>query len=244
MRTSQLALKPLKLNQGRFNKNQKFGCMKNHYWIMGGNVNLGRALHWNDIPELMTPGPHNRGKWHPTLSDVVELGPFPDSVIQELNSNWALTDRGLDELPPFYGRIKAHHFSGCYIAQRHIADVFEQYSNGECQILKLDNLYSVKDNVPVTVEYFVVNVYQARKFLDIDRSPVKKITNPEIKQRYASQGNANYEFFFDPSVVEDVHIWRDYHTSNWFCDDVFKDALDAVLPEMCYFTPMLAENAV
>ncbi len=85
----------------------------------------------------------------------------------------------MDPLPDTFGLLGAAHFTGAPFARKHIVDVFEAYSEGNCQIVPIKRLWSLEDDAEVTEPYFVANVYNAAPVVDLDKTRVLEVKNPK-----------------------------------------------------------------
>ena len=117
------------------------------------------------------------------------------------------------------------HFSGLQSVNARIAEVYRQLGGDDIEIIQLPNMWSIKDNAPVAQPYYLINVYGAEETLDLELRKARAVVNPRILKAY------KFGVEFSRQRVRQGfqtsrHVWRDSNTSNWYCDEEFKAALE------------------
>jgi hypothetical protein len=207
------------------------------YLIGTGFDDVGGGVIWSETREDRKPGPHNIGKWYPTDADRAPLGPYPQDILDEVNAHWALTGNSAFDPPDTFNSITSAHCSGAPIANRKVCDVFEAFATGDIEFVPLKKFWSLTDLAEVTKPYWVVNFYGAIECLDVSKAKVRRVTHPKMGNLFRLMNRGEKNLLVRPGAQGDRHLWRDKNTSDWFCDDVFREAIEAATPKTYHFTP-------
>ncbi|MGK7755510.1 MULTISPECIES: imm11 family protein [unclassified Roseovarius] len=199
------------------------------YWLQTHTDAVVAGVNWSETTKPRIPA-SNLERWFATDADRAPLGPFPQEILAKINAHWALSLGKMDSPPDTIGRLKSAHFTGAPFARRHICDVFEMYSEGNCQIVPIKKLWSLKDDAEVTELYFVANVYNAAPVIDLDKTEVREVKNPKMGHPFSPASRSLNKMFVRKESFEGHHLLRDAATSVWFCDDVFREAIENATP--------------
>jgi hypothetical protein len=207
------------------------------YWMKSGlDAKLG-GVFWSETTNRRQPGPHNRDKWFVTDADRAPLGPYPQEIIDEIDRHWALTHSSNSDLPDTFNVLSEAHFSGVPFACRKVCDVFQAFAKGDIELKPIKKFWSLSDKAEVSQPYWAVNFYGAVECLDLTKASVQKVEHPRMGNLYFLIAHGRSDIIVRGGAAGDRHIWRDKHTSDWFCDDVFRAAIEEVTPKTFDFIP-------
>jgi len=189
------------------------------------------AFSWSETKKKRRP---KKGavRWYPTDSDGFPLGPLPDELKATMAKHWALTELGNDWLPDFFNSNGARHFTGLQAVGEKLADIYRTHVGDGLELVRLPNFWSLADEEEIAEPYYLANVFAKAETIDLARSDVIEVVNPKMAgaQKYASASQSHKWVKNIRGFTTDLHIWRDANTSEWFCDDVFRAAMEAASP--------------
>ncbi|MEX0302175.1 MAG: DUF1629 domain-containing protein [Leisingera sp.] len=169
-------------------------------------------------------------RWYSTDADLARLGPLPTKVRGEIDAHWALSLAQNHALPDTFMTLNSAHFTGAPFACRVVCEVFERFSEGNFELIPIKKFWSLPDNETVPRQYFVVNVYNSAQVVDLERSPIETPGNSNAGPRAILYTSDPKAVFVNEINFIDHHLLRDTMTSEWFCDDIFREAIEAVTP--------------
>lgn len=168
------------------------------------------------------------------------LGPIPDWLHDALRDHWALTDRRLSDLPLYFDSLESRHFSGLQVMAAPLAEIFAQAGGDKVELVQVPNLWSCPDHGRIADPYFMVNLYRACPTIDLDRSGAMKVVNPRFAHGYSVAGLGDRSIRILSRIACDHPVWRDSHTSDWFCTAAFRARLEAAAPGEYMFVELSA----
>lgn len=195
---------------------------------------------WSETRSPRKPDRHAQ-RWYSTDSDVIPLGPFPAELKALLAQHWAITRATHDALPLSFDELGPKHFTGLQKMRAPLAEVFAAHAGGAVELVPIPQFWSLSDKAEIAEPYFIVNVHGTHPTIDLESSAIAQVRNPRMAQPYfVTDWNKAFVTGRMPRKEgPDVrHVWRDTATSDWFCDSVFRDALEKVSPGRYAFTPM------
>jgi len=200
------------------------------YCLMTGLDAVASSVSWSETTKKRKP---MKGveRWYVTDADRAPLGPLPTEIREEIGAHWALSYAKNAELPDTFLTLTSSHFSGVPFARKKVCDVFEEFSEGNYETIPIRKFWSMYDDEDVPEAYFVVNIYNSENLLDTSRMSISKVVNPRIGRLFSMRTLVPRDVFVRASVFKGHHLIRDAKTSEWFCDDVFRDAIDSVTPK-------------
>ena len=99
------------------------------------------------------------------------------------------------------------------------------------ELLPIERFWSVPDDARIDEPYFVANVYRMAETYDADRMRLTRLPDPVFGSRFDYGGGTRTEdLIVRPGAQGDAHFWRDVFTDTFFCDDVFRAAVEGVAP--------------
>ncbi len=196
----------------------------------------GGGFSWSETKVKRKPD-RNAVRWYSTDADSIPLGPFPDRLKELIASHWVLTEASNSKLPRSFMSLGVGHFSGLQAVDQKLANVFEKFAGTGGELFKLPNFWSLTDKAEISRPYFFANVFAAEETIDIDASNARRVTNPRLSkvQPYSVGPAMDMNVKALPNFHTDHHVWRDRSTSQWFCSDSFKCALQDEVPGDYYF---------
>ena len=193
---------------------------------------------WSETTEeRKVAKPGDPPRWYPTDSDRVErFGPYSEDLKHQIASHWCLCDRRRDALPRAFGRLTQSQFTGAPFGNEALTACFADHSGGEVELVPVERLWSVPDGARIEVPYRIANVYGTAATVDTKRTSVMKIPTPMHGKPYNLSAARPKDIHVHPGAQGDRHVWRDAATGRFFCDDVFRAAIEDVAPRTYEFT--------
>lgn len=201
----------------------------NYYWLKTALGARSGGLDWSETTEERQVIP-NSNRWYPTDADRASLGTFPSEILEEIADHWALSFSQNDSLPDTFGQLNSSHFTGSPFARKAVCDVFEKFSEGNCELVEIKRFWSLHDNAKVPERYFVVNVFNAAEIIDYATAPIGEVKNPKIGNQLSLRTSNVKNFKLKIGAFDGHHLLRDSKTSAWFCDDVFREEIEKTTP--------------
>ncbi|MCO4824887.1 MAG: hypothetical protein KC451_08540 [Amylibacter sp.] len=217
-----------------------FGKNMNIYLLSTGLSAIASSIKWSETKntrEILK----DSDRWYSTDADRVPLGPFPAAIRHEVDQHWTLSLARNRSLPDTFMSLRSRHFTGAPFARKKVCDVFEEYSEGNFELFPIHNFWSLADKEEVPEQYFVANVFNAANVIDTKRSPLEKVLNPKVGYPNFLRDSYHKTIFVDRHAFQHRHLLRDTKTSDWFCDDVFKDAMERVTPRTYEFAQVMCD---
>lgn len=199
------------------------------YWMETHIYAVAGGETWSETTERRKPA-RDVERWFSTDADRAPLGPLPAEILAEIDAHWALSLGKMTPLPDTIGQLGAAHFTGAPFARKHVCDVFEEYSEGNCQIIPIKKFWSLSDNAEVTEPYYVANVYTSASVIDTDKTALLKVENPMMGKLFFPGSRSQKKMFVREESFAGHHLLRDAATSEWFCDEVFRAAIEKATP--------------
>lgn len=192
---------------------------------------ISAGVDWSETKERRLSG-SGMGKdfWYCTDADRAPLGQLPAEIRNEIDAHWALSFARNDNLPDTFMSLKSAHFTGAPFARQGVCEVFQHFAEGNCEIIPIRNFWSLHDNKEVPVPYFVANVFNTAALLDNRLTKTRPVKNPRFGNMRFLPPCLGEKIFVRKDHFSDRHLLRDAETSEWFCDDVFREAIEAVTP--------------
>ncbi|MBI1492355.1 imm11 family protein [Halocynthiibacter styelae] len=201
-------------------------------YIVGTHPNaIGGHFAWSETTQKRKIGPVP-GRWYPNYSDDFPLGPLPADLKQKISEHWAVTGSTVDQGLISYHMLDPMHFTGLQLVNETMAQMYRDLAGDDLELFRIPKFWSLKDKAEITEPYYFANVYGAEETIDLERSSRIRKRSPEAN----AGGSAEYSpatplsslTKLIPGFQTDRHVWRDSHTSDWFCDDVFREALQKI----------------
>ena len=215
--------------------------MKVYHLETPGDARSG-GIFWSETKKRRKPD-RDAVRWYASHSDGFPLGPLPSELKDLIAGHWALTDSKNSKLPDAFTSLEVFHFTGLQAVNTKMAQLFERLGGDDIELFQIPNFWSLSDKAEIYEPYYFANVYGAELTVDLKRSKVMKVVNPKYAgaQRYFLSGVRDERVKLTENFQTDRHIWRDSSTSDWFCDDVFREALEAASPRNYRFFEVSAE---
>ncbi|WP_158979550.1 hypothetical protein [Parasedimentitalea maritima] len=198
----------------------------NYYWLKTALGARGGSLKWSETKEERQIDP-NANRWYVTDADRAPLGPFPGKILEEISDHWALSFSQNDSLPDTFGSLNSFHFTGAPFAKKAVCDVFVKLAEGNCEVIEMEKIWSLHDDAKVPERYFVVN---AAEVVDYATAPIGEVKNPKIGKQLSLRTLNVKKFKVKNGAFSGRHLLRDAKTSEWFCDDVFREEIENTTP--------------
>jgi len=191
----------------------------------------GGGFSWSETKEKRKPD-KNAVRWYAADSDGFPLGPLPEQLKTEIARHWALSDASNADLPDFFMSLTARHFSGLQAVNEKLANLYRAYSGAELELFRIPKFWSLTDKAEVSEAYYFANVYAVEHTLDLTRSSHIEVTNPKLAgaQRFWITSMRNKRVSLVRGFYTNKNVWRDSNTSDWFCNEEFRKALEATSP--------------
>lgn len=195
---------------------------------------VGAGVKWSETTKPRKPM-KNTTRWYVSDVDNMRLGPVPESARAQIDNHWALSLAKNSDLPNTFGTIAPNHFTGAPFARKKVCDVFETYAEGDIEIIPINKFWSIYDNAEVAEQYYVANFFGAADVINSEKTDLIPIQDAPhgITGLVSSQKASNT--FVHPAHFMHRHILRDTTTSNWYCDDIFRQAIEDVAPNTYQF---------
>ncbi|NSY38553.1 hypothetical protein GKC28_09825 [Leisingera sp. ANG59] len=103
--------------------------------------------------------------------------------------------------------LKNAHFSGAPFAHQGVCEVFQNFAEGNCEIIPIRNFWSLHDKKDVPEPYFVANVFNAAELLDTRLTKTRPVKNPRF-------GNIR---FLPPCLAEEIFVRKIAFPGTIFC---------------------------
>ena len=188
---------------------------------------------WSETTEPRKPM-KGADRFYPTDHDCYPLGPSPKELVKNIETHWMLFGYVSDVMPLSFNRISTGHFSGSPILCQPMAEIYRDHAKGDCELIRIPNIWSRKLKQEVTEPFFIVNVYRKLHTLDLERSGGYKVINPKLARNFGVSTNPRaLRLLSDFQGASGV--WRDGNTSDWFCDDIFRSEIEAIAPSYYEF---------
>ncbi|WP_138161888.1 imm11 family protein [Parasedimentitalea maritima] len=94
----------------------------------------------------------------------------------------------------------------------------------------MEKIWSLHDNAKVPERYFVLNVFNAAEVIDYATAPMGEVKNPKIGNQLSLRTLNVKKFKVKNGAFSGRHLLRDAKTSEWFCDDVFREEIKNTTP--------------
>lgn len=190
----------------------------------------GSGITWsptNALPEFKIRQPGEKVPF-PLEADFFPLGPLPADVRDSVSGLWALTATRNEKLPDWFMSLERQHFTGMQAVNEQIADVYRALSSDKIEIIQIPKMWSIKDKAHVAQPYYFINLYDTEETVDLERSNARSTaSHPQMSRAF------KYSVSYGPlglkvreGFTTAKHVWRDSNTSDWFCDEVFRAALE------------------
>lgn len=200
------------------------------YLMLTSGEGGGGGLDFSETTEKRKPM-KNSDRWYQTDADLYPMGPFPDALHRKLETHWYLWVASATDLRPYFNSLTSNYFPGLPIYNKEIA----AHAGEDVEVVQIPNLWSLRDKVRIETPYFKVNVYGTEETLDLVESGARKTARGAAPYSLSSKTRARIR----PGFKTDRHIWRDTNTYDWFCSEVFREALAEVLNPKAYdYRPM------
>ena len=170
------------------------------YWMETHIYAVAGGETWSETTARRKPA-RDVERWYNTDADRAPLGPLPPEILSEINAHWALSLVTMDPLPDTIGQLGAAHFTGAPFARKHVCDVFEEYSEGNCQIIPIRKFWSLADKAEVPEPYYVANVYTSTSVIDPDKTPLRKVENPKMGKLFFPGSRSEKKCSFEKEVL-------------------------------------------
>lgn len=134
--------------------------------------------------------------------------------------------------------IGPRHFSDLQVLDADVSKVFCEHAHVQYQKLEIPKVWSLNFDRRIVEPHFFINVYRQVETIDLEASGAQKLINPGIGSKFFVKTNPR-----KLEVRQDLKgydgVWRDRNTSDWFCDQTFRDALEKVTPGTYRFEQVL-----
>lgn len=189
------------------------------------------GISWSETKKKRKPDKHVV-RWYASDNDGFPLGPLPDQLKSEISHHWALTHATNNDLPDFFNSLNSRHFTGLQAVGEKMAVLYREYCGAELELFRLPNFWSLTDEVEISEPYYLANVYAAEHTIDLSRSKHIEVVNPKLvgAYRYSVSSLTNKWASIFRGFQTDKNVWRDSNTSDWFCNEEFREALEATSP--------------
>ena len=199
------------------------------YWLKTGLDAIASSVFWSETTQRRKP---MKGveRWYCTDADRAPLGPLPKEIRTEIDAHWALSWAKNANLPDTFMTLGSAHFTGAPFARKKVCDVFETFSEGNFELIPIRKFWSLHDREVVPEQYFVANVFNSADVVDPVSSPLREVKNPTFGQLFSLYTSNPKDVFVRTDSFKGRHLLRDAKTSEWFCDEVFREAIEDVTP--------------
>jgi hypothetical protein len=209
------------------------------YLLGTGLYGKGGGLDWSETTEIRKVDP-TAVRWFIDQNENFPLGPVPQEVKDAIAGLWTLTYASNKKPPRYFNTLGSDHLSGLQAVDTRLGDLFRQFAGDEVELVRIPKMWSLTDKAEITTPYFLANVFGAEPTIDMDRSKVFEVINPNYSRshRYAVSGAVQYWAKIRRGFQTARHVWRDSNTSDWFCDDAFRTAAEQESPKQYSFDEM------
>lgn len=177
-------------------------------------------------------------RWYSTSGDICDsFGPYPEDLKAQVAKHWCLLSHPRDSLPDTFMSIKAFAFTGAPFGTDAVTACFEAHCPGGVERLRVPRLWSQPDEAKVDTPYFIANVFATARTLDLTKSAIRVIPKPRHGHPALLKTTRAQDMIVHPRAQGDLHVWRDAATGVFFCDDVFRAAIETAAPKAYEFCP-------
>ena len=208
------------------------------YWMKTAlHANAG-SLMWSETTRRRKPDPLAE-RWYPSDSNAIQLGPFPRTLHEHIQTHWALTPSSSVTLPDTFNTLTHEHFTGLPVANKKVTECFKRWAEEKLEAVPVPKMWSLTDGDQISETYMLLNLFAAVDSVDlIATASAFRVVNPKMGQAFSVGTVRAQDVHVRAGVQGERHVWRDGQTSIWLCDDVFREAIDAVTPGTYEFNPV------
>lgn len=204
------------------------------YKIRTGLDAVGAGLGWSETTTARKPK-REANRWFSTDADYFPLGPLPAEARKQIDTHWALSFAKNSALPDTFMTLGAAHFTGAPFAREAVCAVFEVFANGQIELIPITKFWSLHDKEEVPEQYYITNMYSAAAVIDWTKTRRRELDVTLVGRHALIESSRPSDVFVDASQFECRHVLRDAATSDWFCDDVFRAAIEEATPNTYSF---------
>lgn len=165
--------------------------------------------------------------WYFRPNPIIQ-GRLESDIVKQFSENWYSSTVHQDDLP---NALEAFHgsLSNPAVFKKEFADLVEELDPGKHQIIEIANHWSKSDQVEIPGDYYLVNVYQTARTVDLEHTKLN---------RFVQRGTGINIVMLDSltpetctvykSASEGRHLWRDDQAGAVFCSQEFRDRAKAL----------------